>query len=64
MSETIRDAMAKSMGDQTRELHLNTLSLVLSCMAASIGIHHVRAILLGVAEELAEFDKGEPNDRH
>ena len=58
MSRTIEDACAKAMGDQARELHMLTMTLLLGEMIRRIGVNSVRTLLLGVAEELEEFDQG------
>ena len=49
------------MGDQARELHTLTFTLLLGEMIRRIGVHQVRALLLGVAGDLEEFDGG-PTD--
>ncbi|CAB5079535.1 hypothetical protein UFOVP143_12 [uncultured Caudovirales phage] len=57
----IDEARDRAMGDQRLELHTLTLTLLLGEMVRAIGVHHVRALLLGVADELEEFDRG-PSD--
>ena len=49
-------AISRAMGDQERELHINTMTLLLSSMTRRIGVHRVRMLLIGLADELKEFD--------
>lgn len=57
MSDALEDARVKAMGDQRRELHAWTLTLVLGEMIRVSGVGKVRALLLAIAEDLEEFDR-------
>lgn len=58
MSRAIEDAVAKAMGNQRRELHVATLSLLLGEMIRATDVYQVRALLLALAGDLEEFDRG------
>lgn len=58
MTRSLDAALTKALGDQRRELHFNTLMLVLGEMIAVLGIGPVRQLLQTVADDLAEFDNG------
>lgn len=59
MTDALEDARCRAMGDQRRELHAQVLTLVLGEMLRVSSVGAVRALLLAVAEDLREFDRGE-----
>lgn len=57
--QSIDDLIAKSLANQAQELHARNLELLLGQMVRSMGVHHVRKLLLDIAEDLKEFDRGQ-----
>lgn len=49
-------AIARAMGDAERELHIQTMILLMSAMVRRIGVHRVRMLLIDLAKEMEEFD--------
>lgn len=58
MSRAIDKSRERAMGDQRQELHARTLELVLGEMTRCSSVHDVRELLLAIAADLEEFDRG------
>lgn len=58
MTDALEDARVRAMGDQRRELHAAVLQFVLGEMIRVGGVGKVRALLLAIAADLEEFDRG------
>ena len=52
------EATARAIYRQERLLHIKTLELLLGSMVRQQGVTPVRLLLLAIADDLSEFDKG------